>query len=160
MLIRRERPARGLAIITILALIDSSALAATPAHEILAAPESATLWSFSALADGQVQLRWQVSDDRCPGADELALRIDNLLAGAALDLQATAHVQPPRPGADARWRLDLQLRWARGSDNRTLHANNCTDLADATVILVAVLAAPLAMTRNFVPSVPPLPPAP
>lgn len=101
-----------------------------------------------ALAGRHVELRWQAADARCPAVGELVARIEGLLVGAAVGLEADARVQPP--GADPRWRLDLELRWPGGTDERTLHAHSCSELADATVILITVLAAPLTMAHNFV----------
>ena len=102
-------------------------------------------------------LRWRAPAG-CPAEDRLRGRID-LLAGAAPGLTADAEVHAPAQG-DPRWRLDLQIRWARGHDDRTLYASSCDALADATVVLVAVLAAPLALADRFVPPVTATTPAP
>ena len=102
-------------------------------------------------------LRWRATDGRCPAEARLRARID-ALAGAAPGLSADAEVHAPAHD-DPRWRLDLQIRWARGHDDRTLHASSCDALADATVVLVAVLAAPLALADRFVPPVTATPPA-
>lgn len=108
-------------------------------------------------------LRWHAEDPSCPDAAELVARVERLLGGPLVGLDADASVEAPR-SEGGEWRLELRLRWARGSDDRTLFAARCGALADATVVLVAVLAAPLAVVDDFVSpapvSVPPLPPAP
>ncbi len=108
--------------------------------------------------NGPVVLSWRAVDRRCPDEAALRMRVDALLDGAAVGLVADAEVHAPEPGA-ARWRLDLQIRWARGSDDRTLYASSCGALADATVVLVAALAAPMALADNLG-SVPLPPPGP
>lgn len=97
------------------------------------------------VASGRVELRWS-APGACPPAAALVARIDELLGEAARGLEADATVQAPRVG-ESRWRLDLRLRWPRGSDDRTLHASSCAALADATVVLIAVLAAPLTVAE-------------
>lgn len=100
-----------------------------------------------------VTLRWDAPDPECPDQSELASRLRSLLGADPVQLAASARVQRlPAPGAVDEWRLDLELRWAHRDDLRTLHAADCRSLADATVVLVAVLAAPLAAARRFVDS--------
>lgn len=119
---------------------------------LAAAPASA------APDDPDPVLRWRAPEG-CPAEARLRGRIDGLLAGVAPGLTADAEVHAPMPD-DPRWRLDLQIRWARGHDDRTLHASSCDALADATVVLVAVLAAPLALADRFTPPVIVTPPGP
>ncbi len=96
-------------------------------------------------AADHVTLRWSAPAPECPDELELALRVRSLLGASPVQLDAVARVQqlPVPPGAANGWRLDLDLRWAHRGDVRTLYADDCQALADAAVVLVAVLAAPL-----------------
>ncbi len=102
----------------------------------------------------RVSLHWNAPAGPCPGEPELLARIDALVDAAPLQLDATAWVQQlavPTPAGEA-WRLDLRLQWSQRSDTRILHARDCSSLADATVVLVAVLAAPLAAAGHLGPA--------
>ncbi len=113
------------------------------------------------LTSDRVTLTWRAPTDACPDEAVLRARIAGLIASAEVQLTADAHIVPPAP-AEPRWGLDLKIDWARGHDERRLYAVDCSALADATVVLVAVLAAPLALTDNFVttPSPPVFAPTP
>lgn len=151
---RLRRPVRGRAATGLLAamLTTSMAHAQTPPQ---IASETPTPPGRS------VQLHWSAPAGPCPGEPELVARIDALVGDAALQLDATASVQQlatPAPGGEP-WRLDLRLHWSYRSDTRILHAHDCSALADATVVLVAVLAAPLIAADRLQPAVPADPPA-
>lgn len=92
---------------------------------------------------GGVVVRWQAPAG-CPSEEVITTRVRGLLGAAPLDLDAIASVQR-QPGVprEQSWRLELKMQWAGGSDERVLFARDCPALADATIVLVAVLAAPL-----------------
>ncbi len=148
------------------------ALAGAPAGADAAAPfEPPPVAHAAVLSEpppvAGVRLRWHAPAGTCPAEGPLQARVQALVDGSTQGLDAVAVVVAPRSAErEGRWRLDLRLRWAGGTDDRVLHAGDCAALADATVVLVAVLAAPLAASRRLTavpartPDAPSWPPAP
>jgi hypothetical protein len=77
----------------------------------------------------------------CPGAPEVRERLERLLGRDTTLVHAEARVRERA----SRWHLELVLQWQGHRDARTLEADRCDTLADATVLLVASAADPLAV---------------
>ena len=88
-----------------------------------------------------VRLSWDAPAGVCPDRATLLRRMNGLLGDRPLALAAQARVHDRGAPAD-RFRLTLRLRWNGGSLERDLAAEDCEVLAQAMVVLVAVLAAP------------------
>lgn len=93
-----------------------------------------------------VRLTWDAPAGACPAQPALAERLRFLLGEQSLALAAHAEVQAAAP---SRFRLTLQLRWAGGSLDRELSASDCETLAQATTVLIAVLAAPVTASQRL-----------
>jgi hypothetical protein len=89
-------------------------------------------------------LVWEAPPSACPGAPEVLERLERLLGGDTTRVRAEARVQQRA----SRWRVELALQWQGHHDVRTLEADRCNTLADATVLLVASAADPLAVLER------------
>ncbi|MCY1069226.1 hypothetical protein OV090_31085 [Nannocystis sp. RBIL2] len=96
-----------------------------------------------------VRLSWDAPASACPDRATLLRRMKPLLGEQPLVLEARARVIDSGATVD-RFRLSLRLRWNGGSLERDLVAEDCEMLAQATVVLVAVLAEPLAASKRLV----------
>lgn len=86
-------------------------------------------------------LVWEAPPSACPGAPEVRERLQRLLGRDTTLVRAEARVRERA----SRWRVELALQWQGHRDVRTLEADRCDTLADATVLLVASAADPLAV---------------
>jgi hypothetical protein len=84
-------------------------------------------------------LVWVAPPSVCPEPAEVRRRLVRLMGADVARVRAEARVSA---GA-SRWRVDLALKWQGHQDVRTLEADRCDTLADATVLLVASAADPL-----------------
>lgn len=101
------------------------------------------MWPFvllsALLVSGAGPLRWDAPSPACPDAVEVDERLRPLLGEQGLEVEADAHVVPSASG----FRAELGLRWRGHVDHRRLEAEDCGRLADAVVLLVAVMADPV-----------------
>jgi hypothetical protein len=89
----------------------------------------------------------------CPSPSVVSARLTQLLGGGVSEVRADARVRAEASG----WRLDLELHWRGRADVRTIVADRCETLADATVLLVATTADPVMVLRHV--TVEPTPPS-
>ena len=100
------------------------------------------LASAAVAAAGPAQaesLVWEAPPSVCPEAPEVHRRLVRLLGADVAGVRAEARVS----ARASRWRVELALQWQGHEDVRTLEADRCDTLADATVLLVASTADPL-----------------
>lgn len=71
-------------------------------------------------------------------------RLDALLGDEVLEVEARAQVRVHR----GRWTAELTVDWQGHANQRRLDADDCTSLADAIALWVAVMADPLRTTRR------------
>ena len=108
---------------------------------------------------GPLAVGWQAPPADCPAPAEVDARIRTLLGDRRLDLRADARVQAVPTG----WEVRLRVHWRSHTDERVLSASDCRSLADATALLIAVMADPLEVSSQTAaathgePSVPPTP---
>lgn len=81
-------------------------------------------------------LTWDAPLPECPSAEVVSQRLESLLGARALAVAAVARVRPAGSGL----RLDLHVQWRGRVDARVLEADTCESLAEATVVLVALMA--------------------
>ncbi len=81
------------------------------------------------------QLRWEAPAE-CPSAAEVSRRLEVLLGEGTFAGSAHARVR----GGGTSWSLDLAIRWREHEEERRLEATSCDGLADAAVLLLALLA--------------------
>ena len=114
----------------------------------------AALAGLAAIAfePGPPRITWVAPEVACPGAPEVEERLVRLLGAEAAAVRAEARVAARAAG----WQVELALEWRGNRDTRTLEAERCETLADATVLLVATMADPLAVLRHT-PTEPPPP---
>ncbi len=86
-------------------------------------------------------LAWEAPGEGCPAAAEVERRLARLLGDDGSVVRAAARVEPSASG----WRVELALEWRGHRDTRTLEAERCDTLADATVLLVATMVDPVAV---------------
>jgi len=99
---------------------------------------SALVWTLGVLgsADGDARsLRWEAPAG-CPSDAQVRARLAKLLGEGTFSGSAEARVS----GGGASWRLDLAVRWRDHDEARSLEAATCDGLADAAVLLLALLA--------------------
>ncbi|MBX7114837.1 MAG: hypothetical protein K1X64_10975 [Myxococcaceae bacterium] len=87
-----------------------------------------------------VRLDWQAPDG-CPTAEQVRARITTRLR-PSLQTETTLEVTARATEASGQWRLDMDVKDARGTGHRTLHADSCEALADAAVLVVAITLNP------------------
>lgn len=97
-------------------------------------------------------ITWMAPEGPCPSAQEVEERLVRLLGAEVAAVRAEARVAPRTAG----WQVELALEWRGHHDARTLEAERCETLADATVLLVATMADPLAVLGHT-PTEPPPP---
>ncbi len=81
-------------------------------------------------------LHWEAPAGHCPSEAEVVSRLAALVGDAELSVLADAHVSPVADG----WVLDLKIRWGDEGERRHLEAATCEELAEAVLVLLAVLA--------------------
>lgn len=85
-----------------------------------------------------VDLEW-VAPDGCPDAATIARDVDRLRAdltpAAHPYLRAHAEIQKEKSG---QWRMDLRTTGPQGPGHRTISAESCRALADATALILAL----------------------
>jgi hypothetical protein len=96
-------------------------------------------------------LRWAASPPaECPSSAAIDRRVDALLGGPLAergrDLAATASLAPADDGG---WILDLEIRRDGHGERRELRSDDCSALADALALVLAVLADPLETSRGL-----------
>lgn len=100
-------------------------------------------------------LSWDAPLPGCPSPEEVGQRLDALLGARSLEVDASARVR----AAGATLRLDLRVQWRGRVDERTLEADTCESLAEAAVVLVALMAEAPRDAEEALPP-PPVLPAP
>ena len=99
---------------------------------------SALVWTLGvsgSAESGEPSLRWEAPAG-CPSAPQVRGRLANLLGEGTFSGSAQARVS----GGGASWRLELAVRWRDHDEARVLEAATCDGLADAAVLLLALLA--------------------
>jgi hypothetical protein len=97
-----------------------------------------------ALAQGEqpVSLDWSAPDG-CPTASDVRAQALRLLAGppipAERNVVAVARVTRAETG---RWRVDISMSSASAQGKRSLDADTCSGLAEATALIVAIMVDP------------------
>lgn len=118
----------------------------------------ALLGKLVAPVSAPVALDWQ-APSACPSAaavqQRLAATLVDAPATAARELTAIARVEAR---ADGTYTLALQVSGGGVDDARTLSSGECSELADATVLIVALAADPTVLDRGGI--APPLEPTP
>lgn len=119
----------------------------------------------SASASGRpalVQLEWSAPEE-CPNGDHVEREVERLLADPDFPpepyLKAAARVHRERAGL---WNVDLRTTGPLGTGQRTLSAESCVALADATALILALAIDPERVEANQsvasqVPTAPPQP---
>jgi hypothetical protein len=109
-----------------------------------------------ALEPAEESLVWEAPPgSACPSAREVHDRLARLLGGEASPVRAQARAQAHASG----WRVELVLHWQGHRDARTIVADRCETLADATVLMVAATADPV-VALHYVHVAPPPEPHP
>ncbi len=92
------------------------------------------------------ELRWSAPPG-CPRTEEVQSRVEELLGGPleGRGVRANATVRSGRDG----WSLDLELHHAGIDERRSLSARECSALADALALLLAVLSDPVATSQTL-----------
>lgn len=99
---------------------------------------SALVWTLGVAGSaesGEPSLGWEAPAG-CPSAAQVRGRLAKLLGEGTFSGSAQARVS----GGGASWRLDLAVRWRDHDEARVLEAATCDGLADAAVLLLALLA--------------------
>lgn len=99
----------------------------------------------AAPVDG-LDLTWD-APATCPTAVDVRESIEGLVA-AVHDPQATTVVAEVSAPEDDGWRLALRVESALVSSHRTLRAESCAELANATAMIAAIAIDPFATTAN------------
>lgn len=89
-------------------------------------------------------LQWDAPPG-CPEAAQVQGHLNTLLGDHALQLEARAQVQAHR----GRWTAELTVGWRGHTDRRRLDADDCTSLAQAIALLVAVMADPIQTSHRI-----------
>lgn len=113
-------------------------------HVVAGIAALAGLAAVIASEPGQPGITWVAPEGACPGAQEVEERLVRLLGTEASTARAEARVEARAAG----WQVELELEWHGNRDTRTLVAARCETLADATVLMVATTADPMAVVRH------------
>lgn len=82
-------------------------------------------------------VEWHAPQESCPSQEQVDARLTTLMGGAELVVAAQAQVSETASG----WELDLQIDWdSGGGERRQLVAETCEELAEATLVVLALLA--------------------
>ncbi len=114
--------------------------------------------------EGPVALEW-VAPEGCPDAAHVEREVERLLAGMSASggpyLQARAEVRQNESGL---WHVELRTTGRQGAGLRTVTAESCRALADATALILALAIDPALVATSGEPEssgpTPSTPPAP
>ncbi|MEM7156523.1 MAG: hypothetical protein AAF799_26970 [Myxococcota bacterium] len=90
-------------------------------------------------------LRWDAPASGCPDAEALAAYHEALLGDATTEVEAHALVRPRGSG----WHALLTIHWRGHVNRRELQAPDCARLAEAAVLVVAVMSDPETLTQRL-----------
>ncbi|MBL4684735.1 MAG: hypothetical protein JKY37_09120, partial [Nannocystaceae bacterium] len=115
----------------------------------------AMLLSLAAPELSSVPMTW-LAPAACPDAASVEARLADALADAPADTRKdiTAHATVTTTDAGG-FALDLRLTGDGMDATRALASTDCRELADATVLIVALAADPTVLDRGAIPLTPP-----
>jgi hypothetical protein len=96
----------------------------------------------------EVELHWDAPEG-CPSPDHIKRSI-NALLGDAKRRAVTARARVTAPAsAQKSWGIALEIASRDGEQRHALEAQSCSQLADATALLIAVTVDPVAVARSL-----------
>ena len=115
---------------------------------------AAPMWLASGRARAQepprVELLW-TADPSCPSGDAVVAAVDALVRGSPAKDLIVARAEVTHPGS---WRLLLETRAGARVGKRTVAADTCEQLADATALILALMIDPSAALKRPEPIAP------